>query len=86
MFPILSSQRSLAEITEMIHTANLIHKGVVNLDSLDASDGPLKDMEFGNNMAVLSGDFLLANASTGLADLHNTYVSLPIMNLKAVIN
>ena len=68
------SQRSLAEITEMIYTANLIHKGVVNLDSVEASDGNIQDLEFGNKMAVLSGDFLLANASTGLADLHNTYV------------
>ena len=58
----------------MIHTANLIHKGVVNTDSLTSCDGPLADMEFGNNMAVLSGDFLLANASTGLAELRNTYV------------
>ena len=59
----------------MIYTANLIHKGVVNLDSLDSCHGPISEMEFGNNMAVLSGDFLLANASTGLADLRNTYVS-----------
>ncbi|XP_067674161.1 all trans-polyprenyl-diphosphate synthase PDSS2-like isoform X2 [Haliotis asinina] len=68
-------QRSLAEVTEMIHTANLIHKGVVNLSDLDpVFDGPIKDMEFGNKMAVLSGDFLLANASTGLAELKNTKV------------
>ncbi|KAK6170920.1 hypothetical protein SNE40_019203 [Patella caerulea] len=71
---ILPSQRSLAEITEMIHTANLIHKGVVNLSDLQPNDGPVKDMEFGNKMAVLSGDFLLANASTGLAQLNNTKV------------
>ena len=71
-----SSQRTLAEITEMIHTANLIHKGVVNLDTLQPNDCTHKDMEFGNKMAVLSGDFLLANASTGLADLNNTKVSL----------
>ncbi|XP_064614725.1 all trans-polyprenyl-diphosphate synthase PDSS2-like [Liolophura sinensis] len=71
---ILPSQRSLAEITEMIHTANLIHKGVVNLSDLLPQDGPLKDMEFGNKMAVLSGDFLLASACTGLAELRNTQV------------
>ncbi|XP_077977249.1 all trans-polyprenyl-diphosphate synthase PDSS2-like [Glandiceps talaboti] len=71
---IYSSQRALAEITEMIHTAYLVHKGVVNLKDLQPSDGPAKDMEFGNKMAVLSGDFLLANASTGLAQLHNTKV------------
>ncbi|XP_058880625.1 all trans-polyprenyl-diphosphate synthase PDSS2-like isoform X3 [Acipenser ruthenus] len=31
-------------------------------------------MQFGNKMAVLSGDFLLANACTGLAQLNNTKV------------
>ncbi|XP_049597167.1 all trans-polyprenyl-diphosphate synthase PDSS2 isoform X2 [Syngnathus scovelli] len=69
---IYPSQRNLAEITELIHTAFLVHRGVVNLKELTASDGLLKDMEFGNKMAVLSGDFLLANACTGLAQLNNT--------------
>lgn len=32
------------------------------------------DIEFGNKMAVLSGDFLLANACTGLAELKDTEV------------
>lgn len=68
------SQRNLAEITEMINTANLIHKGMVNLDTLSSGDGLLSDMEFGNKMTVLSGDFLLAAASIGLADLNNTHV------------
>ncbi|XP_061650630.1 decaprenyl-diphosphate synthase subunit 2 isoform X2 [Phyllopteryx taeniolatus] len=69
---IYPSQRNLAEITELIHTAFLVHRGVVNLKELTASDGLLKDMEFGNKMAILSGDFLLANACTGLAQLNNT--------------
>ena len=70
----LHSQRLLAEITEMIHTAYLIHQGVVNLSQLEPLDGTVQDMAFGNKMAVLSGDFLLANASTGLAELYNTEV------------
>ncbi|XP_061751731.1 decaprenyl-diphosphate synthase subunit 2 isoform X1 [Nerophis ophidion] len=69
---IYPSQRNLAEITELIHTAFLVHRGIVNLKELTVCDGPLKDMEFGNKMAVLSGDFLLANACTGLAQLDNT--------------
>ncbi|XP_053700999.1 decaprenyl-diphosphate synthase subunit 2 isoform X6 [Synchiropus splendidus] len=69
-----ASQRSLAEITELIHTAFLVHRGIVNLKEWRLSDGPIKDMEFGNKMAVLSGDFLLANACTGLAQLNNTKV------------
>uniref|UniRef100_A0A8C7NQH1 Prenyl (decaprenyl) diphosphate synthase, subunit 2 n=1 Tax=Oncorhynchus mykiss TaxID=8022 RepID=A0A8C7NQH1_ONCMY len=59
---IYPSQRNLAEITELIHTAFLVHRGIVNLKEWTNSDGPLKDMQFGNKMAVLSGDFLLANA------------------------
>ncbi|XP_024292897.1 all trans-polyprenyl-diphosphate synthase PDSS2 isoform X2 [Oncorhynchus tshawytscha] len=71
---IYPSQRNLAEITELIHTAFLVHRGIVNLKEWTNSDGPLKDMQFGNKMAVLSGDFLLANACTGLAQLNNTKV------------
>uniref|UniRef100_A0A8B9JM11 Prenyl (decaprenyl) diphosphate synthase, subunit 2 n=1 Tax=Astyanax mexicanus TaxID=7994 RepID=A0A8B9JM11_ASTMX len=67
-------QRNLAEITELIHTAFLVHRGIVNLKEWTYSDGPLKDLQFGNKMAVLSGDFLLANACTGLAQLNNTKV------------
>ncbi|XP_016325479.1 decaprenyl-diphosphate synthase subunit 2-like [Sinocyclocheilus anshuiensis] len=71
---IYPSQRNLAEITELIHTAFLVHRGIVNLREWTNSDGPLKDMQFGNKMAVLSGDFLLANACTGLAQLNDTKV------------
>ncbi|XP_063355667.1 decaprenyl-diphosphate synthase subunit 2 [Pelmatolapia mariae] len=71
---IYPSQRNLAEITELIHTAFLVHRGIVNLKEWTVSDGPLKDMQFGNKMAVLSGDFLLANACTGLSQLNNTKV------------
>ncbi|XP_067841077.1 decaprenyl-diphosphate synthase subunit 2 isoform X2 [Heptranchias perlo] len=71
---IYSSQRNLAEITELIHTAFLVHRGIVNIMELTSSHGSLKDMQFGNKMAVLSGDFLLANASIGLAQLQNTKV------------
>ncbi|KAM9315760.1 all trans-polyprenyl-diphosphate synthase PDSS2 [Gastrophryne carolinensis] len=71
---IYASQRNLAEITELIHTAFLVHRGIVNIEELKSCDGPIKDMEFGNKMAILGGDFLLANACTGLAQLQNTKV------------
>lgn len=64
---ILGTQRSLAEVLETIHTAGLIHRGI-----LEARDNA--DLQFGNRLATLSGDFLLASASTGLADLGNTHV------------
>ncbi|XP_053566573.1 all trans-polyprenyl-diphosphate synthase PDSS2 isoform X2 [Bombina bombina] len=71
---IYASQRNLAEITELIHTAFLVHRGIVNIRDLKSCDGPLRDMQFGNKMAILSGDFLLANACSGLAQLQNTKV------------
>ncbi|OCT78196.1 all trans-polyprenyl-diphosphate synthase PDSS2 [Xenopus laevis] len=71
---ICGRQRNLAEITELIHTAFLVHRGIVNINELKTCDGPIKDMQFGNKMAILSGDFLLANACTGLADLQNAKV------------
>ena len=48
ILPLCFSQRSLAEITGLIHTALLVHRGIVNLNELQSSDGPLKDMQFGN--------------------------------------
>ncbi|KAJ8653666.1 hypothetical protein O0I10_010704 [Lichtheimia ornata] len=67
---ILPTQRRLAEITEMIHTASLLHDDVI-----DASETrrnlPSANASFGNKMAVLGGDFLLARASIALARLRN---------------
>lgn len=74
VYGIYPSQRNLAEITELIHTAFLVHHGIVDLKEWTVSDGPLKDMQLGNKMAVLSGDFLLANACSALAQLNNTKV------------
>lgn len=69
------SQRTLAEITEMIHTAKLIHKGVINLSHMKDIDKTERDeLHFGNKIAILIGDFLLANACTALAELRNTKV------------
>ena len=52
-----------------------MHTGIVNLSNISsASKSYQDDMEFGNKMAVLSGDFLLANACTGLAELRDTEV------------
>lgn len=31
-------------------------------------------LEYGNKIAILGGDYLLANACTGLADLRNTKI------------
>ncbi|KAF7562074.1 hypothetical protein G7046_g2063 [Stylonectria norvegica] len=67
---ILPSQRRLAEITELIHTASLLHDDVID-HSVSRRGSPSANLEFGNKMAVLAGDFLLGRASVALARLRN---------------
>ncbi|MGF1603714.1 MAG: solanesyl diphosphate synthase [Thermosynechococcaceae cyanobacterium] len=65
--------RRLAEITEMIHTASLLHDDVV--DSSDVRRGvPTVHSLFGNRIAIQAGDFLFAQASWYLANLDNLEV------------
>lgn len=65
--------RRLAEITEMIHTASLVHDDVV--DEAELRRGvPTVHSSFGNRIAVLAGDFLFAQSSWYLANLDNLAV------------
>lgn len=66
------SQRSLAEITELVYTSNFIHRGILNADEIPEAE--VKKLTMGNKMAVLGGDLLLANASVALAKLRNPFV------------
>jgi len=66
---ILQKQRSLAEITEMIYTAFTLHKGVMDVDISAEVTPEMEDLLYGNKMALLSGDCLLAKASSGLSML-----------------
>ena len=54
----------------MIHTASLLHDDVI--DMADTRRG-MKSVNFvfGNKLAILAGDFLLARASVSLARLRN---------------
>ncbi|GAB1317496.1 coq1 putative hexaprenyl diphosphate synthase [Madurella fahalii] len=70
---ILPSQRRLAEITELIHTASLLHDDVID-HSVSRRGAPSANLEFGNKMAVLAGDFLLGRASVALARLRHAEV------------
>ena len=66
-------QRKLAEIIEIIHTASLFHDDVI--DGADARRGCLSvSAKFGDKIAVLAGDFLLARACVALAKLENLAV------------
>lgn len=71
---ILPSQRRLAEITELIHTASLLHDDVID-HSTARRGSPSANLEFGNKMAVLAGDFLLGRASVALARLRDPEVT-----------
>ncbi len=65
--------RRLAEITEMIHTASLVHDDVI--DEAEVRRGiPTVNSYFGNRIAVLAGDFLFAQSSWYLANLDNLEV------------
>lgn len=70
---ILPSQRRLAEITELIHTSSLLHDDVID-HSVSRRGSPSANLEFGNKMTVLAGDFLLGRASVALARLRHAEV------------
>ncbi|MGK7920202.1 MAG: solanesyl diphosphate synthase [Trichodesmium sp.] len=70
---ITPKHRRLAEITEMIHTASLVHDDIV--DESDIRRGvPTVHNLFTNRVAVLAGDFLFAQSSWYLANLDNLEV------------
>ena len=79
---VLGRHRQLAEIVEMIQSAQAIHKSVLNLPlKLSKEDQDqeylkedIENLEYGNKLAILGGDYLLANACTSLASLRNSYV------------
>ncbi len=65
--------RRLAEITEMIHTASLVHDDVVDEANLRRNVATVHSL-FNNRIAVLAGDFLFAQSSWYLANLDNLQV------------
>mmetsp|Transcript_6261 Transcript_6261/g.9626 ORF Transcript_6261/g.9626 Transcript_6261/m.9626 type:complete len:494 (-) Transcript_6261:77-1558(-) len=67
------AQRRLAEISELIHTASLFHDDVI--DEAETRRGKTAVHQvFGNKMAILAGDYLLARASISLARLRQVDV------------
>jgi all-trans-nonaprenyl-diphosphate synthase len=65
--------RRLAEITEMIHTASLVHDDVVDESEMRRGVPTVHNL-FGNRVAILAGDFLFAQSSWYLANLDNLEV------------
>jgi geranyl diphosphate synthase len=70
---ITQRQRSLAQITEMIHAASLIHDDVLD-DAETRRGGKAVHALYSNKVAVLGGDYLLARASVLLARLQHLQV------------
>jgi len=70
---ISNEQKRLAEITEIIHTASLVHDDII--DNCDTRRGITTVHNlFSNKVAVLAGDFLFAQSSWYLANLNNLNV------------
>lgn len=72
--------RRLAEITEMIHTAALVHDDVIDTAEVRRGIATVNG-HFGNRVAVLAGDFLFAQSSLYLARLG----SLEVVELLSIV-
>lgn len=70
---ILAEQKRLAEITEIIHTASLVHDDVID-DGETRRGINTVHSKFNTKIAVLAGDFLFAQSSWYLANLNNLEV------------
>ncbi|KAJ3665594.1 hypothetical protein Zmor_001085 [Zophobas morio] len=72
---LLSSQREVAMISEMIHTASLVHDDVI--DQSDFRRGkPSVNVMWNHKKVTMAGDFILAVASIMIARLRNNDVTL----------
>ncbi|MEW5317843.1 MAG: hypothetical protein WDW38_009107 [Sanguina aurantia] len=65
--------RRLAEITEMIHTASLVHDDVLDDCNVRRGASTINSL-YGTRIAVLAGDYLFAQSSWFLANLDNLEV------------
>lgn len=69
---VLYNQRALAEITEMIRKSIIIHQALLNFPQ-ELNDA--ESMNYGNKIALLSGDYLLCKSYHELACLRNQEVN-----------
>lgn len=70
---ILHKQRVLAEVTEMIRTSHLLHKSVLNINNKNTE--VFSDLNFGNTLSLLTGDYLLSSSFKELAGLKHQEVN-----------
>ncbi|GFQ07743.1 solanesyl diphosphate synthase 3 chloroplastic/mitochondrial [Phtheirospermum japonicum] len=69
-----TKQMCLAEITEMIHVASLLHDDVIDDADMRRGIDSLNSV-MGNKLAVLAGDFLLSRACKAFVSLKHTEVA-----------
>ncbi|XP_038852892.1 all trans-polyprenyl-diphosphate synthase PDSS1-like isoform X1 [Salvelinus namaycush] len=73
---LLPGQRSIAMISEMIHTASLVHDDVIDGSNKRRGMTTINEV-WGERKAILAGDFILSAASMALARIgNNTVVSV----------
>ncbi|RXN11887.1 decaprenyl-diphosphate synthase subunit 1-like protein [Labeo rohita] len=73
---LLPAQRSIAMISEMIHTASLVHDDVIDDSDTRRGKNTINKV-WGERKAILAGDFILSAASMALARIgNNTVVSV----------
>lgn len=65
---ILPTQLRLAQISEMIHVASLLHDDVLD-GAATRRSAPSAPAAFGNKLSILGGDFLLGRTSAALSRL-----------------
>nr|AYR05860.1 prenyl transferase [Lithothamnion sp.] len=65
-----NEHKRLAEITEIIHTASLLHDDVIDECNIRRGLGTVNS-KFNNKVAILAGDFLFAQSSWYLANLND---------------
>ncbi|XP_053090782.1 decaprenyl-diphosphate synthase subunit 1 isoform X1 [Pangasianodon hypophthalmus] len=70
---LLPAQRSIAMISEMIHTASLVHDDVIDGADMRRGKNTINEV-WGERKAILAGDFILSAASMALARIGNTTV------------
>ncbi len=68
-----NEHKRLAEITEIIHTASLLHDDVIDDCNTRRGSGTVNS-KFSNKIAVLAGDFLFAQSSWYLGNLNSLEV------------
>ncbi|XP_020297176.1 decaprenyl-diphosphate synthase subunit 1 isoform X2 [Pseudomyrmex gracilis] len=74
------SQRQIAMISEMIHTASLLHDDVI--DQSDIRRGkPSVNVVWNHNKVVMAGDYILAIACTMLSRIQNNDVTITISQI-----